>query len=158
MEFQMIEQSAFDEMKTLVTTLRERAERFRELFSPPQPRRWLTAEEVCKALRITKRALQYYRSEGIITVHHWATRFCTKNQTSRVFCKTTSSLLLSNGRRTLANLAGIQGVPAGNTSCDSFAGYIDRGPSTDDRHGKPSYRRRGDGAVFVMSPYPAKLP
>ena len=63
MEFQMIEQSAFDEMKTLVTTLRERAERFRELFSPPQPRRWLTAEEVCKALRITKRALQYYRSE-----------------------------------------------------------------------------------------------
>ena len=66
MEFQMIEQSAFDEMKTLVTTLRERAERFRELFSPPQPRRWLTAEEVCKALRITKRTLQYYRSEGII--------------------------------------------------------------------------------------------
>ena len=62
----MIEQSAFDEMKTLVTSLRERAERFRELFSPPQPRRWLTAEEVCKALRITKRALQYYRSEGII--------------------------------------------------------------------------------------------
>ena len=61
MEFQMIEQSAFDEMKTLVTTLRERAERFRELFSPPQPRRWLTAEEVCKALRITKRALQYYQ-------------------------------------------------------------------------------------------------
>ena len=56
MEFQMIEQSAFDEMKTLVTSLRERAERFRELFSPPQPRRW----------RITKRALQYYRSEGII--------------------------------------------------------------------------------------------
>ena len=52
----MIEQSAFDEMKTLVTTLRERAE----------PRHWLTAEEVCKALRITKRALQYYRSEGII--------------------------------------------------------------------------------------------
>lgn len=46
--------------------LTERAERFRELFSPPQPRRWLTAEEVCKALRITKRALQYYRSEGII--------------------------------------------------------------------------------------------
>ena len=40
MEFQMIEQSAFDEMKTLVTTLRERAERFRELFSaisPPPP-------------------------------------------------------------------------------------------------------------------------
>lgn len=66
MEFQMIEQSAFDEMKTLVTSLRERAERFRELFSPPQPRRWLTAEEVCRALRITKRALQYYRSEGII--------------------------------------------------------------------------------------------
>ena len=66
MEFQMIEQSAFDEMKTLVTTFRERAERFRELFSPPQPRRWLTAEEVCKALRITKRTLQYYRSEGII--------------------------------------------------------------------------------------------
>ena len=63
MEFQMIEQSAFDEMKTLVTTLRER---FRDLFSPPQPRRWLTAEEVCRALRITKRALQYYRSEGII--------------------------------------------------------------------------------------------
>lgn len=66
MEFQMIEQSAFDEMKTLVTSLRERAERFRELFSPPQPRRWLTAEEVCKALRITKRALQYYRSKRII--------------------------------------------------------------------------------------------
>lgn len=56
----------FRRNETLVTTLRERAERFRELFSPPQPRRWLTAEEVCKALRITKRALQYYRSEGII--------------------------------------------------------------------------------------------
>ena len=33
MEFQMIEQSAFEEMKTLAATLRERAERFRELFS-----------------------------------------------------------------------------------------------------------------------------
>ena len=158
MEFQMIEQSAFDDMKTLVTSLRERAERFRELFSPPQPRRWLTAEEVCKALRITKRALQYYRSEGIIPSTSLGNKICTKNQTSRVFCKTTSSLLSNNGRRTPENLAGIQGVPAGNTSSDSFAGNIDRGPSSDDRHGKLSYGRRGDGAVFVMSPHPAKLP
>lgn len=28
--------------------------------------RWLTADDVCKALSITKRALQYYRSCGII--------------------------------------------------------------------------------------------
>ena len=66
MEFQMIEQSAFEEIKPLVTPFGERAGRSRDLFSPPQPRRWLTAEEVCKALRITKRTLQYYRSEGII--------------------------------------------------------------------------------------------
>ena len=62
----MIEQSAFDEMKTLITTLRERAERLHEIISPPQPRHWLASEEVCKALRITKRTLQHYRSEGII--------------------------------------------------------------------------------------------
>ena len=155
MEFQMIEQSAFDEMKTLVTTLRERAERFRELFSPPQPRRWLTAEEVCRALRITKRALQYYRSEGIIPSTSLGNKILYKESD---IARILQNNLLSNGRRTLANLAGIQGVPAGNTSCDSFAGYIDRGPSTDDRHGKLSYRRRGDGAVFVMSPLPAKLP
>lgn len=39
MELQTIEQSAFDEMKTLITTLRERAERLHEIISPPQ--RWL---------------------------------------------------------------------------------------------------------------------
>ena len=44
MEFQMIAQISFEGMKTLVTTLRERAERFRELFSPPQPHYWLTTE------------------------------------------------------------------------------------------------------------------
>ena len=44
MEFQMIAQIAFEGMKTLVTTLRERAERFRELFFPPQPHYWLTTE------------------------------------------------------------------------------------------------------------------
>ena len=154
----MIEQSAFDEMKTLVTTLRERAERFRELFSPPQPRRWLTAEESVKHCASPNVPCSTIVRKGSYPARRWATRFCTKNQTSRVFCKTTSSLLSNNGRRTPENLAGIQGVPAGNTSSDSFAGNIDRGPSSDDRHGKLSYGRRGDGAVFVMSPHPAKLP
>lgn len=39
MDCLMIERSAFEELKTLVTTLQERAEEFRTMLSPSRPPR-----------------------------------------------------------------------------------------------------------------------
>ena len=53
----LIETSAYADLQAHIQRLLERV-------SPTV--RWLTADDVCKALSITKRALQYYRSCGII--------------------------------------------------------------------------------------------
>ena len=46
--------------------LLERVSALQALTEKSPTVRWLTADDVCKALSITKRALQYYRSCGII--------------------------------------------------------------------------------------------
>lgn len=62
----MIAQIAFEGMKTLVITLRERAERFRNCSLRRNLITGLQPNERCKGLRITKRDLQYYCLEGIV--------------------------------------------------------------------------------------------
>ncbi len=56
----------YKEMQAHLQRLLERVSALHSLSAQPTTVRWLTAEEVCKALSITKRALQYYRSAGII--------------------------------------------------------------------------------------------
>ena len=58
MDCVLMETSAYKELQAHLQRLLERVSALHSL--------WLTAEEVCKALSITKRALQYYRSAGII--------------------------------------------------------------------------------------------
>lgn len=61
-----METSAYKEMQAHLQRLLERVSALHSLSAQPTTVRRLTAEEVCKALSITKRALQYYRSAGII--------------------------------------------------------------------------------------------
>ena len=66
MECKMIESAAYRELQSLILRLCGRIAHLASLSVSPAPDRWLTQEEVCKALRITKRALQYYRQAGIV--------------------------------------------------------------------------------------------
>ena len=61
-----METSAYKELQAHLQRLLERIAALHSLSVQPTTVRWLTAEEVCKALNITKRALHYYRSAGII--------------------------------------------------------------------------------------------
>ena len=62
----LIETSAYTDLQAHVQRLLERVSALQGLTGKSPPVRWLTADDVCKALSITKRALQYYRSCGII--------------------------------------------------------------------------------------------
>ena len=62
----LMETSAYKELQAHLQRLLERVSALHSLSAQSTTIRWLTAEEVCKALSITKRALQYYRSAGII--------------------------------------------------------------------------------------------
>ena len=53
-----METSAYKEMQAHLQRLLERVSALHSLSAQPTTVRWLTAEEVCKALSITKRALQ----------------------------------------------------------------------------------------------------
>lgn len=66
MDYIIIEPRVYQEMQALVKQLLERISRYRELTDPAAHSRWLSADEVCKALKISKHALHYYRSNGII--------------------------------------------------------------------------------------------
>ena len=66
MDCVLMETSAYKELQAHLQRLLERVSALHSLSAQPTTVRWLTAEEVCKALSITKRALQYYPSAGII--------------------------------------------------------------------------------------------
>lgn len=52
-----METSAYKELQAHLQRLLERVSALHSLSAQPTTVRWLTAEEVCKALSITKRAL-----------------------------------------------------------------------------------------------------
>lgn len=62
----LIETSAYNDLRAHIQRLLERVTALRHLSEKPRAVCWLTVDEVCKALNITKRALQHYRSCGII--------------------------------------------------------------------------------------------
>ena len=62
----LIETSAYTDLQAHVRRLLERVSALQALAGKSPASRWLTTDDVCKALSITKRALQYYRSCGII--------------------------------------------------------------------------------------------
>ena len=62
----LIETSAYADLQAHIQRLLERISALHSLSEKSHANRWLTIEEVCKALSITKRALQYYRSCGVI--------------------------------------------------------------------------------------------
>ena len=62
----LFETSAYADLQVHIQRLLERVSALQALTEKSPTVRWLTADDVCKALSITKRALQYYRSCGII--------------------------------------------------------------------------------------------
>ena len=62
----LIETSAYADLQADIQRLLERVSALQALTEKSPTVRWLTADDVCKALSITQRALQYYRSCGII--------------------------------------------------------------------------------------------
>lgn len=62
----LIETSAYADLQAHIQRLLERVSALHALSDKSPTARWLTTDDVCKALSITKRALQYYRSCGII--------------------------------------------------------------------------------------------
>lgn len=62
----LIETSAYADLQAHIQRLLERVSALHALSDKSPTTRWLTTDDVCKALNITKRALQYYRSCGII--------------------------------------------------------------------------------------------
>lgn len=61
MDCVLMETSAYKELQAHLQRLLERIAALHSLSAKPTSVRWLTAEEVCKSLSITKRALQNYR-------------------------------------------------------------------------------------------------
>ena len=66
MDCMLIETSAYNDLQAHIQRLLERISNLHALSEKSQNARWLTTDNVCKALSITKRALQYYRSCAII--------------------------------------------------------------------------------------------
>ena len=66
MNYILIETSAYADLQAHIQRLLERVSALHTLTEKSPTVRWLTTDDVCKALSITKRALQYYRSCGII--------------------------------------------------------------------------------------------
>lgn len=66
MDCALIETSACNELQTHIHRLLERITALQNLSNSSASVRWLSSEEACKALSITKRALQYYRAADII--------------------------------------------------------------------------------------------
>lgn len=62
----LIETNAYNDLQAHIQRLLERISNLHALSEKSQTVRWLTTDDVCKALSITKRTLQYYRSCGII--------------------------------------------------------------------------------------------
>ena len=66
MDCMLIETNAYNDLQAHIQRLLDRISNLHALSEKSQTARWLTTDDVCKALSITKRALQSYRSCGII--------------------------------------------------------------------------------------------
>lgn len=63
MECKLIEAAAFEELKAIVNRIQIRTTHLATKTMPHKPGGWLTQEEVCSMLRVSKRVLQYYRRQ-----------------------------------------------------------------------------------------------
>ena len=63
MECKLIEAAAFEELKAIVNRIQIRTTHLATKTMPRKPGGWLTQEEVCGMLRVSKRVLQYYRRQ-----------------------------------------------------------------------------------------------
>ena len=63
MECKLIEAAAFEELKAIVNRIQSRTAHLATKTMPRKPGGWLTQEEVCGMLRVSKRVLQYYRRQ-----------------------------------------------------------------------------------------------
>lgn len=66
MELTIIDTSAYQELRKLVSTLAAQMGDFQKKIAPPALGKWMDAQEVCLALGISKRCLQNYRDNGLI--------------------------------------------------------------------------------------------
>ena len=63
MECKLIEAAAFEELKAIVNRIQIRTTHLATKTMPRKSGGWLTQEEVCGMLRVSKRVLQFYRRQ-----------------------------------------------------------------------------------------------
>ena len=66
MDYMLIETGACNELRALVDRLLERIAAYHARCMPSASAWRMTSDEVCKALSLSKRALQHYRTTGVI--------------------------------------------------------------------------------------------
>ena len=66
MEFVIFEKKAFEEMAAKLENFMQRVDNLCHRHGGKKPQRWLDHQEVCQALRISKRTLQTLRDNGTL--------------------------------------------------------------------------------------------
>lgn len=66
MDYILIEERAYEEIKRRVKLLSEQVAEFEKKYNGPQVNKWLDGQDVLNILSISGRALQSYRDRGII--------------------------------------------------------------------------------------------
>ena len=66
MELTIIETSAYQELRRLVSTLAVQMGDFQKMIASRAPDKGMDAQDVCLAVGISKRCLQNYRDNGLI--------------------------------------------------------------------------------------------
>lgn len=66
MDYILIETKAYEKIKQRLTDLTQQVNLFSRTFGEKKAGQWLDSQEVCLALGISKRTLQYYRSIGTV--------------------------------------------------------------------------------------------
>lgn len=66
MEFVIFEKRAFEEMAAKLESFMQRVDNLCHRHSGKKPQKWLDHQEVCQALKISKRTLQTLRDNGTL--------------------------------------------------------------------------------------------
>ncbi len=75
MDYLLIEKRAYEQMKTRIEYLSQFVLDFSAKFGQKKQESWMDAADVCLALNITKRTLQYYRESGKIPFSKFGNKY-----------------------------------------------------------------------------------
>ena len=89
MDCVLMETSAYKEMQAHLQRLLERVSALHSLSAQPTTVRWLTAEEVCKALSIPNELCNTIALPASSPIRPWGIKYCSGTTTSGNFWKRT---------------------------------------------------------------------